>query len=224
MDADFPRASPGWTPEFPPASPGWMPEFPPTSRRWTPEFPPTSPGWTPEFPPAGGVLRNFRGSDWQACLVPAVGWPGPSLAVLNCPPAACPPARSHTGPSSNTSHGDHAAGDLQQDHWSALAHPGDIFLQRSPKMIFDALNQGRLQPGDRLTSPSYLTRPIYLINPVYPPAPSTHQPRLPTSPVCPPAPSAHQPPLPTSPPAHPARPPPPSPALPSAAKGSRRAP
>jgi hypothetical protein len=34
-----------------------------------------------------------------------------------------------------------------------VAHRWHIFLQRSPRMIFDAMNQGRLRPGDSLTNP-----------------------------------------------------------------------
>jgi hypothetical protein len=68
-------------------------------------------------------------------------------------------ARSHTGPSNNTSNGNRAAGDLQQDHRRIAAHRWDIYFQRSAQMIFEGMNQGGSSLATATVTPSVHSAP-----------------------------------------------------------------
>jgi hypothetical protein len=102
----------------------------------------------------GGRVANFRGSEWQACLVSATGWPGPAPAGPNVAP-------HHRQPQSHRS---------QQQHQPlkpcrcrspprSLERFGPPVAHFPPTITADDLRHpasGAARPGHSLTHPSCL--------------------------------------------------------------------
>jgi hypothetical protein len=143
-----------------------------------------------DHPSAALMLRMHRASpkpstisashDQLGSSMPSSGPPGTYRGTLPAWVAGMPRSRSHTSTRNNTSHYSRAAGDLQQDQRRIVAHQWDISLQRSPRMIFDAMNQGQPRPGHSPTNPICPFSPFsQAVAPQHPPTCATQRAKVP---------------------------------------------